>query len=98
MVTMMLVIPLVLMMQVLNQPDSTLSVALSLFPFFTPMLMFLRLTLTPVPAIQLAASVVIMLAAIIVCTWLVAKIYRVGILMHGSKPKFKDLMRWIKEA
>jgi ABC-2 type transport system permease protein len=39
-----------------------------------------------------------MLAAIIVCTWLVAKIYRVGILMHGSKPKFKDLMRWIKEA
>jgi ABC-2 type transport system permease protein len=98
MVTMMLVIPLVLMMQVLNQPDSTLSVALSLFPFFTPMLMFLRLTLTPVPAVQLAASVVIMLAAIIVCTWLVAKIYRVGILMHGSKPKFKDLMRWIKEA
>ena len=40
----------------------------------------------------------IMLAAIGVCTWVVGKIYRVGILMHGSKPKIKDLIRWVKEA
>jgi ABC-2 type transport system permease protein len=98
MVTMFLVIPLVLMMQILNQPDGTLSVVLSLIPFFTPMLMFLRMTLTPVPAIQLAASVVLMIGAILFCTWIVAKIYRVGILMHGSKPKFKDLVRWVREA
>jgi ABC-2 type transport system permease protein len=98
MVTMFLVIPLVLMMQILNQPDGTLSVVLSLIPFFTPMLMFLRMTLTPVPAIQLAASVVLMIGAILFCTWIVAKIYRVGILMHGSKPKLKDLVRWVREA
>jgi ABC-2 type transport system permease protein len=98
MVTMFLVIPLVLMMQILNQPDGTLSVVLSLIPFFTPMLMFLRMTLTQVPAIQLAASVVLMIGAILFCTWIVAKIYRVGILMHGSKPKFKDLVRWVREA
>jgi ABC-2 type transport system permease protein len=98
MVTMFLVIPLVLMMQILNQPDGTLSVVLSLVPFFTPMLMFLRMTLTQVPAIQLAASVVLMVGAILACTWLVAKIYRVGILMHGSKPKLKDLIRWVREA
>jgi ABC-2 type transport system permease protein len=97
-VTMFLVVPLVLMMQILNQPDGTLSVVLSLIPFFTPMLMFLRMTLTPVPAIQLATSVVLMVGAILACTWFVAKIYRVGILMHGSKPKFKDLVRWIREA
>jgi len=54
-------VPLVLMMQILNQPDGTLSVVLSLIPFFTPMLMFLRITLTPVPAIQLVASVVLMI-------------------------------------
>jgi ABC-2 type transport system permease protein len=62
------------------------------------MLMFLRMTLTSVPWIQLAASVVLMIAAILACTWVVAKIYRVGILMHGSKPKLKDLMRWVREA
>jgi len=97
-ITMFLVVPLVLMMQILNQPDGTLSVVLSLIPFFTPMLMFLRITLTPVPAIQLVASVVLMVGAILACTWVVAKIYRVGILMHGSKPKLKDLIRWVKQA
>ncbi|HSO23211.1 MAG TPA: ABC transporter permease [Chondromyces sp.] len=97
-VTMFLIIPLVLMMQILNQPDGTLSVVLSLVPFFTPMLMFLRMTLTTVPAVQLAASVVLMVAAILGCTWVVAKIYRVGILMHGSKPKLKELVRWVREA
>jgi ABC-2 type transport system permease protein len=97
-VTMFMVIPMVLMMQILNQPDGTLSVVLSLIPFFTPMLMFLRMTLTQVPIIQLVASVVFMLGAIVVAAWIVGKIYRVGILMHGSKPKLKDLVRWVREA
>jgi len=97
-VTMFLIVPMVLMIQIINQPDGTLAVALSLFPFFTPMLMFLRMTLAPVPAWQIAASVVMMAGAILACTWIVAKIYRVGILMHGSKPKLKDLIRWVKEA
>jgi len=93
-----LMIPLVLLFQMINQPDSGLSVALSLFPFFTPMLMFLRMTLTDVPAIQIAASVVLMVATILASAWVVGKIYRVGILMHGSKPKLKDLVRWVREA
>jgi len=97
-VTMLLIVPMVLMIQIINQPDGTLSVVLSLFPFFTPMLMFLRMTLVPVPAWQVAASVVLMLGAILGSTWIVAKIYRVGILMHGSKPKLKDLIRWVREA
>jgi ABC-2 type transport system permease protein len=85
-ITMFLVVPLVLMMYILNQPDAPLSVGLSLFPFFTPMLMFLRMTLTQVPAVQLAASVLIMGATIVASAWIVGKIYQVGILMHGSKP------------
>ncbi len=97
-VTLMLVVPLVLMVQILNQPDGTLSVVLSLVPFFAPMLMFLRMTLTPVPAWQLAAAVAGLLAAIVACAWVVGKIYRVGILMHGSKPTFKDMVRWVREA
>ena len=67
-ITMFLVVPLVLMMYILNQPDAPLSVALSLFPFFTPMLMFLRMTLTQVPAIQLVASVVLMVLLLAVCS------------------------------
>ena len=97
-VTVFLIIPLVMIMFVINQPNSALTVALSLFPFFTPMLMFLRMTLTQVPAWQLAASVLLMVASILASTWVVAKIYRIGILMHGSKPKLGDLWRWLREA
>jgi ABC-2 type transport system permease protein len=93
-----LIIPLMLLFLVINQPNSPMSVALSLFPFFTPILMFLRMTLTDVPPIQLAASVLLMIGTILGCTWVVAKIYRVGILMHGSKPKLKELLRWVREA
>jgi ABC-2 type transport system permease protein len=98
MVAMLLVLPLILMMQIFNQPDGALAVVLSLIPFFTPMLMLLRMTLTQVPAVQLAASVVLMVAAILGTTWLAAKIYRVGILVHGAKPKLKELVRWVTEA
>jgi len=98
MITMLLVIPLVLMVQIFNNPNGTLSVALSLFPFFAPILMFLRMTLTQVPLWQVALSMALMVGAIFVMAWLVGKVYRVGILMHGSKPKFKDLARWVREA
>ena len=97
-ITIFLVIPLVLIVQIMNQPDGALSVVLSLIPFFTPILMFLRMTLTQVPPLQIAASLVLMVAAILAMAWLVGKIYRVGILMHGSKPKAKDLVRWLREA
>jgi ABC-2 type transport system permease protein len=93
-----LILPILLMFQIFNQPDGTLSVVLSLFPFFTPMLMFLRMTLVQVPPVQIALSIVLMLVAILVMAWLVGKVYRIGILMHGSKPKLKELLRWLREA
>jgi ABC-2 type transport system permease protein len=93
-----LMLPLVLLWQIINQPNNTFSVVLSLIPFFTPMLMFLRMTLTQVPPVQIAASVIMMFGTILVSAWVVGKIYRVGILMHGSKPKLKDLVRWVREA
>ncbi|MCP4896854.1 MAG: ABC transporter permease [bacterium] len=97
-ITVFLVIPLLLIMQILNDPSGTVAVVMSLVPFFTPILMFLRMTLVQVPAIQIIASLVIMIGSIIGATWIVGKIYRIGILMHGSKPKLKDLMRWLREA
>jgi ABC-2 type transport system permease protein len=97
-ITIFLVIPLVMIIQIMNDPGGTLSVVLSLVPFFTPILMFLRMTLVQVPPLEIAASVVLMVATILAMAWLVGKVYRVGILMHGSKPKLKDLLRWVREA
>lgn len=97
-ITMFLVVPLVLIPMLMNEPDGTLAVVMSLIPFFTPILMFLRMTLTQVPAWQIAASVLVMVASILAMAWIVGKIYRVGILMHGSKPKLADVVRWVREA
>ena len=80
---------------VLASPDSTLSVVLSLVPFFAPLLMFLRMAAVSPPLWQVALSMVLMLATIVAVTWASARIYRVGILMYGKRPTFPEILTWV---
>jgi ABC-2 type transport system permease protein len=95
-VTMFLIVPIMLMIFIIRAPDSSLSIFLSMIPFFTPILMFLRITVLLPPFAQIAASIVILTITILLMVWLVAKIYRVGILMYGKRPKFAEVVRWIR--
>ncbi len=95
-VTMFLVVPMLLMMFVIRAPNSTLSVVLSMIPFFTPILMLLRICVLTPPFIQVAGSIVILVVTILLMIWLTAKIYRVGILMYGKPPRFKEIFKWIQ--
>jgi ABC-2 type transport system permease protein len=97
-VTIFLIVPLVLIMKVFSEPDGAVSIALSLFPLFAPLLMFLRMTITQVPAIQVAAAVVLLGASILGLGWIIGKIYRVGILSTGARPSPRELLRWVREA
>ncbi len=83
---------------VLGNPDSSLSVTLSLVPLFTPMLMFLRITAVPPPAWQIALSLVLTLATIAGATWFASRVYRVGILMYGKRPTFPEIVRWARRG
>ena len=83
---------------VLGNPDGTLAVALSMIPFFTPLLMFLRISALTPPAWQIALSIVSMLAGIAGAVWVGARIYRVGILMYGKRPTFAEMYRWIRRS
>jgi ABC-2 type transport system permease protein len=94
-VMMPLILSVVFYPMVLAAPDSTLAVALSLVPFFAPLLMFLRMTAVSPPAWQVALSMLLMLATIAVITWAAARIYRVGILMYGKRPTFPEIIRWV---
>jgi len=81
-----------------NDPNSTLSVVLSMFPFTSPIAMPVRWSagnLTPVDA---AISLGILFASILAVTWVASRIYRVGILMTGKRPNPKELLRWIRTA
>ena len=95
-VTMFLIVPIMLMIFIIRAPDSSLAVFLSFIPFFTPILMFLRITVLLPPFAQIGASIVILTLTILLMVWLVAKIYRVGILMYGKRPKFAEVVRWIR--
>jgi ABC-2 type transport system permease protein len=64
----------------------------------TPVVMFMRVTLIPVPGWQIAASIVLMLVSIVGMAWLAGKIYRVGILMYGKKPTVPEILRWMRRS
>jgi ABC-2 type transport system permease protein len=93
-----LVGPVLFMMPVINDPDSTLSVVLSLIPPFTPLLMMLRIAVKMPPLWQILAGYLLTAAFVAFLVWLCARIYRIGILMYGKKPTFAELWRWIRYA
>ena len=93
-----LILGLVCFPVIIEAPDSQLAVILSLVPFLTPLLMFLRIVILTPPLWQIALSVVLLGASILGALWVAARIYRVGILMYGKKPTFPELMRWVGRA
>ncbi|MDD5544230.1 MAG: ABC transporter permease [Acidobacteriia bacterium] len=95
-VTMLIVVPIIMVGLVIRTPDSPTVVALSMVPFFAPILMFMRITIQTPPWTQIVACIALMLATIGLLIWLSAKIYRVGILMYGKRPSLPELMRWLR--
>jgi ABC-2 type transport system permease protein len=94
--TYLLIIPFIVGVMVTQNPNTPMMVLASLFPLFTPTLMFMRITIA-VPAFgQILLSIALSTAFTIFLAWLGAKIFRVGILMYGKKPTLKEIMRWVK--
>ena len=93
-----IVLPMLFLPYVLDQPEAPLSVFLSLFPFSSPVLMVVRMSVTVVPPWQVAVSLVLLTGAFIGAVWVASRIYRVGILMVGKKATLADLWRWARTA
>jgi ABC-2 type transport system permease protein len=88
-------IPLISMVSILQQPNSGMSTALSLFPLFTPILMMMRQSMPGgVPAWQPWVGLFGVLACSFIGTWAAARIFRIGILFQGTTPKMAELVRW----
>ena len=81
---------------IVNNPSSVLSIAASLFPFTAPIIMMLRMGSQMPPAWQFAASILCMLLAIWGTLWFSSRLYRVGILMYGKRATLPELFRWIR--
>ena len=88
----------VLMAPVLQHPNAPFAFWLSMFPFFAPILMLVRVLVEQPPAWQLALCLALMLVTIYGVLSLSSRIYRVGILMYGKRPTLPELRRWLKYA
>lgn len=97
-VMMLFLVPWFLMMAIILNPDSGLSVVLSIFPLFAPITMFVRVLVSDPPLWQVLSAIFLCLATIWGMFWLTAKIFRVGILSYGKRPTIPELWRWVKVA
>ena len=95
-VTILLVVPMLIFNMIIANPTSGASIALSMVPFFAPTLMMMRIAVVNPPLWQILLSMAIMVATILGCVWLSARIYRIGILMYGKRPSIAELGRWIR--
>lgn len=82
-------------MMAANDPNSQLSVVMSIIPFTSPMVMMARIPFG-IPGWEVAVSLVVLYASFFVLVWLAAKIYRVGIFMYGKKPTLGELIKWAR--
>jgi len=80
---------------VIEDPHGTVSTIFSFIPLTSPVVMLMRIPFG-VPLWQQLLSLFILIATFILTVWFAAKIYRVGILMYGKKPSYKELIKWIK--
>ncbi|CAA0190612.1 Probable ABC-type Na(+)-transporting system, permease component [Tenacibaculum maritimum] len=80
---------------VINDPHGPISVIFSYIPFTSPIVMLMRVPFG-VSWFELVISMALLLITFVIMVWLAAKIYRVGILMYGKKPSYKDLWKWMK--
>jgi ABC-2 type transport system permease protein len=92
------IVPILLLPLVADNPDSTVALILSLIPFFSPVLMPVRIAAGAAPFWEIAAALALLALAFIAAIWLASRIYRVGILMYGKKATFRDLARWARYA
>ena len=97
-VVLMLVAGFFLSFNIIRNPNSTLAFWASMFPFFAPITMLVRIVTETPPLWQILLSLVIGFATAIGLIWLASRIYRVGMLMTGKKATIPEVMRWIRQS
>jgi ABC-2 type transport system permease protein len=95
-----IILPLILgvyvgFFSVLSEPHGTVATTFSMIPLTSPIVMLMRIPFG-VPWWQILISVTLLFATFFFVVWFAAKIYRVGILMYGKKPTWKELYKWLK--
>ena len=93
-ITIPLILGIVMAQVVMQNPDGTLAFWASIIPFTSPIVMMVRVPFG-VETWEVVLSMVLLAATFVGTTFMAGKIYRIGILMYGKKPSFKEIGKWI---
>ena len=94
-ITLPIILALLAMLAVIEDPNSQLSFWFSIIPFTSPVVMMARIPYD-IPWWEIGLSLAVLYASFVGMVWLAAKIYRVGIFMYGKKPTLKELAKWVR--
>lgn len=94
-ITLPVILTIMFIGSVVAAPNSALSVGLSLFPLFAPIIMVVRIAATDVPWWQIGLSMILVSATFVGTIWLASRVYRIGILSYGKKPTLKEIASWM---
>ncbi len=94
-ITVPLLVAIATVQMIANNPDGPIAFWMSMIPLTSPISMMARIPFG-VPYWQIGLSMLLLVGSFVLLTWLAGKIYRVGILMYGKKPTYKELAKWIK--
>jgi ABC-2 type transport system permease protein len=83
---------------VIRSPNSSFAFWVSMFPFFSPITMIVRIVSQMPPFWQIALSLIIGYSTVVLLLWLASRIYRIGMLMYGKKATIPEVMRWVRQA
>lgn len=96
-ITMPIVVGIIIMINAITNPTSSLAVWASIIPFFSPIVMMARIPFGVPGTVawwELGLSMLLLIAGFLFTTWLSAKIYRTGILLYGKKVTWKEMAKW----
>lgn len=96
--SMALISPVVVLVPLMQNPNSTLIQILSYIPFTAPPVMIARLNITEVSKIEVLISGFILIVSIYLAIRIAAKVFRIGILSYGKLPSLKELSGWLKQS
>ena len=92
-ITIPLIFSIVALSAILNEPNGSLAFWLSVIPFTSPVVMMMRIPFD-IPMWQLALSMVVLITGFVWTIWVAGRIYRVGILVYGTKVNYRMLAKW----
>ena len=90
-----LVIAFYMAFPVISRPDSSFAFWASMFPFFSPITMLVRIVTKTPPFWQIGLSLLIGYGTVLLLIWLAARIYRIGMLMYGKRATIPEVWRWV---